>query len=68
MTNEATRRFFNCFIDLSKRPEPRNLLHLMFDPAGMRPFITDWAETAKSLLAKSSGTVGRVMDPQTKEL
>ncbi|HMF68502.1 MAG TPA: helix-turn-helix transcriptional regulator [Phyllobacterium sp.] len=69
MTNEATRRFFNCFIDLSKRPEPRNLLHLMFDPTGMRPFITDWVQTAKSLLARVvRESVGRVMDPQTKEL
>jgi transcriptional regulator with XRE-family HTH domain len=36
LTNEAAPRFFNCFIALSTRPTPRNMLHLMFDPAGMR--------------------------------
>ena len=39
MTNDATQRFFNSFIDMSTRERPRNLLHLMFDPAGLRPFI-----------------------------
>src|ERR1700728_3547821 len=34
MTNEAAPRLFNCFVDLAARPSPRNLLHLMFDPAG----------------------------------
>src|SRR6201992_1467845 len=33
LTNDAAPRFFNCFIDLAARPAPRNLLHLMFDPA-----------------------------------
>src|SRR6516162_2095326 len=32
MTNDASPRFFNCFIDMNVRPQPRNLLHLMFDP------------------------------------
>jgi transcriptional regulator with XRE-family HTH domain len=40
-TNEASPRFFDCFIDMSTRPLPRNLLHLMFDPAGMRPFLAN---------------------------
>ena len=40
LRNDAALRFFNCFIDLEKRPTPRNLLHLMFDPEGMRPFIS----------------------------
>src|ERR1700723_1810646 len=33
-TNEAAPRFFGSFVDLEKRPKPRNLLDLMFDPAG----------------------------------
>jgi len=37
--NEASPRFFGSFVDLSTRPRPRNILHHMFDPAGMRPFI-----------------------------
>lgn len=38
-TNDAAPRFFGSFIDLEKRPKPRNLLDLRFDPAGMRPFV-----------------------------
>src|SRR3974390_10980 len=36
-TNKAAPRFFGSFVDLEKRPKPRNLLDLMFDPAGMPP-------------------------------
>ncbi|MBW6425627.1 helix-turn-helix transcriptional regulator [Rhizobium sp. XQZ8] len=69
MTNDAAPRFFNTFIDMEARPKPRNLLHLMFDPAGMRPFIPNWEETAKSLLARVfRESVGRVIDVRTQEL
>lgn len=69
MTNEAAPRFFNRFIDLAARPVPRNLLHLMFDPAGMRPFIANWDDAAKGLLARvHRESVGRVVDGKTKEL
>ena len=69
MTNDATPRFFNCFVDMAGRAVPRNLLHLMFDPLGMRPFIPDWEQTAKSLLGRVfRESVGRVIDARTKEL
>src|SRR5215468_3293212 len=60
MTNDAAPRLFNCFIDMTARPSPRNLLHLMFDPGGMRPFVANWPQTA-------SGLLGRV-DERTKRL
>ncbi len=44
MTNECAPRFFNCFIDMTARKGPRNMLHLMFDPKGMRPFIANWQD------------------------
>nr|WP_267551401.1 helix-turn-helix transcriptional regulator [Rhizobium rhizogenes] len=69
MTNDATPRFFGHFIDMAARPAPRNLLHLMFDPSGMRPFIPDWDLTAKSLLGRVlRESVGRAIDARTKEL
>lgn len=69
MTNDAAPRFFNCFIDLAVRPMPRNLLDLMFDPAGMRPFIANWNDAAKGLLARvHRESVGRVVDEKTKAL
>jgi hypothetical protein len=69
LTNEAAPRFFNCFIDLSKRPTPRNLLHLMFDPEGMRPFIGNWEALAKALIQRvHREAVGRVIDQKTRDL
>ena len=69
MANEASPQFFNCFVDMTARPKPRNLLHLMFDPAGMRPFIVNWEDAAKSLLMRvHRESVGRVVDAKTKDL
>lgn len=65
-TNDAAPRFFGTFIDLDKRPKPRNLLDLMFDPEGMRPFIANWDEVAAGLLQRvDRETVGHVTDSKT---
>ncbi|RFU49423.1 helix-turn-helix domain-containing protein [Paraburkholderia sp. DHOC27] len=69
MTNDAAPRFFNCFIDMAQRTGTRNMLHLIFDPAGMRPFVANWAEVAKSLVQRVyREAVGRVVDEPTREL
>ncbi|OOG49133.1 helix-turn-helix transcriptional regulator [Rhodanobacter sp. C01] len=69
MTNASAPRFFNMFIDLEARPKPRNLLHLMFDPAGLRPFIAHWDRTAKSLIQRvHRESVGQVIDERTWDL
>jgi transcriptional regulator with XRE-family HTH domain len=69
MTNESAPRFFNCFIDMNARRTPRNLLHLMFDPLGMRPFIANWEDVAKGLFQRVyREAVGRVIDERTREL
>jgi len=69
LPNESAPRFFNCFIDLSARSSPRNMLHLMFDPDGMRPFIANWEEVARSLIQRvHRESVGRVIDEKTREL
>jgi hypothetical protein len=68
-TNDASPRFFNSFIDLSKRPKPRNLLDLMFDPDGMRPFIENWDEVASGLLKRVyREAIGHVAETRTIEL
>ncbi len=68
-TNDATPRLFGHFVDLAARKRPRNLLHLMFDPAGMRPFIRDWDTVARSLVARvHREAIGRVLDEGTREL
>jgi transcriptional regulator with XRE-family HTH domain len=69
LANEASPRFFGCFVDMKARQGPRNLLHLMFDPAGMRPFVTDWPATARMLLSRvHREALGRVIDPATQGL
>jgi len=50
--NDAAPRLFGCFADLRAWPAPRNLLRLMFDPAGVRPCVANWDETARGLLAR----------------
>jgi transcriptional regulator with XRE-family HTH domain len=69
MTNDAAPQLLNCFIDLAKWPKPRNLLRLMFDPAGMRPFVANWPETACGLLGRVyREALGRVIDERTQAL
>lgn len=69
MTNDSAPAFFNCFIDMAARKSPRNMLHLMFDPNGMRPFVANWEAVAKSLIQRVyRESVGRVIDDQTKAL
>ena len=69
MSNESGPRFFNCFIDMAAREGPRNILHLMFDPKGMRPFIANWEETARGLFERVyRESIGRVVDEKTKAL
>lgn len=68
-TNRAAPRFFGRFTDLSARKSPRNMLHLMFDPDGMRPFVADWPAVAESLIQRVyREAVGRVVDDKLKEL
>ncbi|HYS84053.1 MAG TPA: helix-turn-helix transcriptional regulator [Bradyrhizobium sp.] len=69
MTNESAPRFFNCFIDMAARDGPRNMLHLMFDPGGMRPFVANWEDVAQGLFQRVyRESVGRVVDEEIREL
>jgi transcriptional regulator with XRE-family HTH domain len=68
-TNQAAPRFFGSFVDLEARKRPRNLLDLMFDPAGMRPFVEQWEAVAAGLLQRVyRESVGHVVDHKTVEL
>jgi transcriptional regulator with XRE-family HTH domain len=69
MTNDSAPRFFGSFIDMSSRKSPRNMLHLLFDPNGLRPFVANWAAVAKSLIERVlRESVGHISDEGTKEL
>jgi hypothetical protein len=68
-TNQAAPRFFGSFVDLEMRPKPRNLLDLMFDPAGMRPFVEEWEKVAAGLLQRvRREAVGQVVDKGLQRL
>jgi transcriptional regulator with XRE-family HTH domain len=70
--NAASPRFFGAFVDLhalQERTGRRNLLHLMFDPAGMRPFIHDWETVSRSLIGRvRREAIGQTLDAGTLEL
>ena len=69
MTNEAAPRFFGQFIDLQTFPKPRNLLQLMFDPKGLRPFVANWEIVAASLFQRiDREAVGGVLDDAMRSL
>lgn len=69
LSNDGAKRLFGSFVDLASRPSPRNLLHLLFDPAGLRPFVADWPEVARSLFERvHREAVGRVADEETRAL
>ena len=68
-TNEAAPRFFGLFVNLEARPKPRNLLDLMFNPAGMRPFVEEWENVAAGLLQRvRREAVGQVLDAEFQKL
>ena len=68
LANDAAPRFFGCFVDISNRPSPRNLLHLLLDPAGLRPFVVDWLAPAKMLLARIHREApGHAIDPEIRQ-
>jgi transcriptional regulator with XRE-family HTH domain len=68
-TNEAAPRFFGSFVDLEMTTKPRNLLDLMFNPAGMRPFVEEWEQVAAGLLQRvRREAVGQVLDAELQKL
>lgn len=69
MANDAAPRFFNSFAPEATHKTPRNILHLMFDPERLRPFIANWESVAKSLFERVyRESVGRLVDEKTQEL
>jgi transcriptional regulator with XRE-family HTH domain len=69
IVNDSAPRFVQGFLDMTARRMPRNLLHLLFDPAGMRPFIANWEQVARALIQRVyREAVGRVVDMESQDL
>ncbi|MGI3902596.1 MAG: helix-turn-helix domain-containing protein [Janthinobacterium lividum] len=67
--NDAAPRFFGCFLDVAAHQGRRNLLHLLFHPKGLRPFLVDGPATTRMLIARvHREALGRVVDPDTRQL
>jgi transcriptional regulator with XRE-family HTH domain len=68
-TNAAADRFFGFLLgDRPARGTP-NVLRLMFDPAGLRAFVTNWEAVAESLVHRvHREAVGGVADDATRRL
>jgi transcriptional regulator with XRE-family HTH domain len=68
-TNRAAPRLFGRFVDLDAMPQPRNLLRLLFDPAGLRPHIAEWETLARALFGRvHREAVGGLLDEPTRRL
>jgi transcriptional regulator with XRE-family HTH domain len=66
-TNRAAPRLFAHFVEPA--PEPINLLKMMFDPAGLRPWIANWEVVAPALIQRVfREAVGGVPDPRVLSL
>jgi transcriptional regulator with XRE-family HTH domain len=69
LTNRAAPDFFSRFIDMAARTGPRNILHLIFDPQGLRPHMANWETVARSLIQRvQRESVGHVIELQTQQL
>ena len=69
LTNDSAASFFAAFLDPQKPAPKPNLLHTMFDPNGMRPYVRDWETVARNLIQRVyRESVGHFLDEATHDL
>jgi transcriptional regulator with XRE-family HTH domain len=67
--NAAASRFFGFLLGERAAAEPANVVRLMFDPNGLRPFVANWDIVAETLLQRvHREAVGGVPDAITDDL
>lgn len=70
-SNDAARHFFSFLLgDTSPAsPGPANVIKLMFDPRGLRPYVDNWDAVAEALIQRvHREAVGGFADDTTKRL
>lgn len=68
-TNAAASRFFGFLLGETAVTEPANVIRLMFNPQGLRPFVTNWESAAEALIRRVyREAVGGVPDEKTATL
>jgi transcriptional regulator with XRE-family HTH domain len=69
LTNQGADRFFERLLPAPTVPGPPNVVRLMFDPQGLRPFVANWEEAAGALLRRvHREALGGVPDEVTERL
>lgn len=67
--NQAAQRFFAFLLGATRAQEPANVITLMFDPNGLRPWVLDWEVVAESLIERvHRECVGGVKDEATHKV
>src|SRR6185436_744354 len=68
-TNEAASRFFGFLLDQAPASGPANVIRMMFDPNGLRPFVVNWEAVAEALIRRvHREAVGGAPDESTVKL
>jgi hypothetical protein len=68
-TNHAAEAFFGWLLGDSNAGQPANVIRLMFDPDGIRPFVENWGAAADALVQRvHREAVGGIPDPATVAL
>jgi hypothetical protein len=69
MGNAAASRFFGFLLGGPPAESPANVVRMMFDPLGLRPYVVNWQATAEALVRRiHREAVGRVEDEGTAKL
>jgi transcriptional regulator with XRE-family HTH domain len=68
-SNSAADAFFGWLLGDRELEEPANVIRLMFDPDGLRPFVRNWEEIAEALIQRvHREAVGGFPDTETVAL
>jgi transcriptional regulator with XRE-family HTH domain len=68
-SNAGATRFFGALIALPSDGPAANVVRLMFDPEGLRPFVANWESVAEALIERvHREALGGVPDPGTERL
>ncbi len=53
MGNQATARLFALILPPAREEVPLNIMRLMFDPEGARPYVVDWPTVARAMISRA---------------
>ncbi len=68
-SNEAASRFFGFLLGPASTAGPANVIRMMFDPQGLRPYVVNWEAVAEALVRRiHREAVGGAPDEATTRL